>query len=145
MYFYRERDFRTRSYLGPPGGGPGQIPRIVPAASPGEPWGGQNGGQKFDFTKKMDPSRSPVAADRSEISCYIGRPAVRPFLVPRGPKTTQKSSKNLILAQNPGGCRPENPSLYQPLGAGLLIFECPNNSRTSNGFKIEITGQHLAR
>ena len=69
----------------------------------------------FDFTKKVDPSGSPVGADRSEIKCYIGRCAVRPFLVPRGPKICQKRYQHLNLAQNPGGCRPENPSLYPPL------------------------------
>ena len=85
------------------------------------PQGPKNGSQTLDFTKKMDPSRSPVVADRSEIKCYIGRSAVRPFLVPRGPTIIQKRYKNSILGQNPGGCRPENPSLYQPLVAGLLI------------------------
>ena len=116
----RERDFRTRSYLGPHGGYPAKFPELFRRRLQGEPGGTQNRDQILDFTKKVDPSRSPRVADRCEISCYIGRCALMPFLVPRGPKICQKRSKNSNLGQNPGGCRSENPSLYPPVGGGSI-------------------------
>ena len=117
--FNRERDFRTRSYLGPPGGGPAKFPELFGRRLLEDPDGTQNGGQMFDFTKKVDPSGSPMGADRSKIKCYIGRCAVRPFLVPRGPKICQKRSKNSILCQNAAGCRPKSTKKI-PLSISLL-------------------------
>ena len=104
------------------GGYPAKFPELFRRRLQGEPGGTQNRDQILDFTKKVDPSRSPRVADRSEISCYIGRCALMPFLGPRGPKICQKRSKNSNLGQNPGGCRPENPSLYLPLREALLVF-----------------------
>ena len=61
----RERDFRTRSYLGPHGGGPGQIPRIVLAASPGGAWGGPKSGPNFGLYKEGGPVK--VSACRGSV------------------------------------------------------------------------------
>ena len=121
-FLCRERAFRTRSYLGPGVEGyPDKFPIFVRRRLQGSPGGAKMGAKSLDFTKKMDPSRSPVGADRSEIKSDRERCAVRPFLVPRGPKISQKRSNNLNLPQNPGGCRPENPSLYPPLRGALLV------------------------
>ena len=103
------------------GGDPAKFPIFVRRRPLEDPDGTQNGGQMFDFTKKVDPSRSPVGADRSEIKSDRERCAVRPFLVPRGSKIYQKKYKNLNLTQNQGGCRPENPSLYPPLRGAPII------------------------
>ena len=52
----------TSNLSRPTRGGPGKIPEILPAASPGGP---EIGAQILNFFGKMDPSGSPVAADRS--------------------------------------------------------------------------------
>ena len=50
-----------------PGGDPAKFPEFCRRRLLEDPDGTQNGGQMFDFTKKVDPSGSPVGADRSEI------------------------------------------------------------------------------
>ena len=49
-----------------------------------------NGGQISDFFKKMDPSRSPVIVNRSELKCYIEYVVYRLFLRPQGSKIIKK-------------------------------------------------------
>ena len=105
------------------GGRPSQSPRIVPAASPGGAWRDPKSGQNFGLYKESGPVK--VSACRGSVRNLMLYRTLCLTAFSRATRTQnmQKKYKNSNLGQNPGGCRPENPSLYQPLGAGLLV--CP--------------------
>ena len=95
-------------------GGPGKIPEILSAASPGGPG---NGAQSLDVVKKMDPSRSPMVKDRSEIKSDRERGVCLFYFRPRGPQIYKFSPKTSILGQIQEIHRKnrlKNPSLYPP-------------------------------
>ena len=126
-----------------PGGDPAKFPEFFRRRPLEDPDGTQNGGQMFDFTKKVDPSRSPVGADRSEIKCYIGRCAVRPFLRPWGSKTHQKKIQNLDFGPKSRGMQAKSMGMHarkslslSALRAGLLV-------KTASFEETWMSGQEL--
>ena len=99
------------------GGDPAKFPELFRRRLQG-PWAGAKMGAKSVTLQKNGPVKVSGGCGSFRNQMLYRTLHSTPFSSASGIQNNKQMSKNSTLGQNPEGCRPENPSLYQPLGLG---------------------------